>query len=145
MHRSRLSVRKRLAENRAWPVKTKLPHKHVLQWLVEPVETEPSFLQKHMFGCQGVYLFGRLVFVLAARAEPWSGLLVCTSHEFHASLIDEYPCLRPHPVLGKWLYLPQTDDAFEENAPKLVLQALEKDPRIGVEPDESRRNELKAM
>jgi hypothetical protein len=45
--------------------------------------------------------------------------------------------LRPHPVLRKWLYLAQTDDTFEENAPKLVLQALENDPRIGVEPGES--------
>ena len=139
MHRSRLSVRKRPAKNNDWPVKSQVPHQHVLQWVVEPVETEPSFLQKHMFGCQGIYLFGRLVFVLAARAEPWSGLLVCTSHEFYSSLIDEYPCLRPHPVLGKWLYLPQTDDTFEENAPKLVLHALENDRRIGVEPGESRR------
>ena len=61
MHRSRLSVRKRPAKNNDWPVKSQVPHKHVLQWVVEPVETEPSFLQKHMFGCQGIYLFGRLV------------------------------------------------------------------------------------
>jgi len=139
MHRSRLSMRKRLTTTRAWPLKLKVPQKHALQWLVEPVEAEPSFLQKHMFGSQGIYLFGRLVFVLAARAEPWSGLLICTSHEFHSSLIDEYPSLRPHPVLGKWLYLPQTQNTFEEDALKLVLQALENDPRFGVEPDESRR------
>jgi hypothetical protein len=139
MHRSRLSVRKKLTKNSGWPVKSNVPHKHVLQWVVEPVETEPSFLQKHMFGCQGIYLFGRLVFVLAAKPEPWNGLLVCTSREFHSSLINEYPSLRPHPVLGKWLYLPQTNETFDENAPKLVLQALRNDPRIGVEPDEGRR------
>jgi hypothetical protein len=115
------------------PLKSKVRQNHVLQWVVEPLETEPSFLQKHMFGCQGIYLFGRLVFVLAARAKPWNGLLVCTSHEFHSSLIHEYPCLRPHPVLGKWLYLPQTHNAFEENASKLVLLSLENDSRIGVE------------
>lgn len=60
--------------------------------------------------------------------------MVCTSQEFHSSLIDEYPCLRPHPVLGKWLYLPQTDISFEEQASKLVLQVLENDSRMGVEP-----------
>lgn len=125
------------ASSNNWPLKSK-PRQHVLQWVVEPLEAEPSFLQKDMFGCQGIYLFGRLVFVLAARAEPWNGLFVCTSHRFHSSLIREHPCLRAHPVLGKWLYLPQTHNAFEENASKLVLRALENDSRIGVEPDKSR-------
>ena len=87
-----------------------------------------------MFGCQAAYLFGRLVLVLADKEEPWNGLLVCTSREFHSALIGEYPSLQPHPVLPKWLYLPQSCDGFEETAPQLVLAALKNDPRIGVEP-----------
>ena len=106
---------------------------------VKPVEAEPSFVQKKMFGCQAVYLFGKLVLVLAAKEEPWNGLLVCTSREFHPLLIVEYPCLQPHPILRKWLYLTQNYDGFEEAAQKLVLQAMKNDPRIGVEPGMRKR------
>ena len=67
-----------------------------------------------MFGGQAVYLFGRLVLVLASNEEPWNGLLVCTSREFHSTLTEDYPTLQPHPVLGKWLYLSQVHDDFVE-------------------------------
>jgi hypothetical protein len=120
-------------------MKSKIVRQHPLQWILEPAETEPSFLQKPMFGCQAAYLFGRLVLVLAASEEPWNGLLVCTSREFHSALISEYAGLRPHPVLGKWLYLPRASDGFEETAQRLVLQALKNDPRIGVEPTAGKR------
>jgi hypothetical protein len=120
-------------------MKSKIKREHTLQWLLEPVEAEPFFFQKPMFGCQAVYMFGKLVLVLAAKAEPWNGLLVCTSHEFHSALIAQYPGLRPHPVLGKWLYLAQADDSFEEAAQQLVQQVMKKDPRIGVEPLVKRR------
>jgi hypothetical protein len=105
-----------------------------LQWIFEPIETEPSFFQKQMFGCQAAYVFGKLVLVLAAKKEPWNGLMVCTSREFHATLIDEYPALQPHPVLSKWLYLPQATEGFGETALELALQCLKNDMRIGVAP-----------
>jgi hypothetical protein len=113
--------------------------RHPLQWLLEPLEAEPSFVQKHMFGCQAVYMFGKLVLVLAADEEPWNGVLVCTSREFHSALIGEYPGLQSHPVLGKWLYLSQAHDNFEEIAQELVQQIVKQDPRIGVEPGAGRR------
>jgi hypothetical protein len=121
-------------------MKTKVKREPPFQWLLEPAEAEPSFFQKPMFGCQAVYLFGRLVLVLAAdKEEPWNGLLVCTSREFHSVLIGEYPALQPHPVLGKWLYLAQAHDGFEETAQQLVHQIVKNDPRIGVEPGVRRR------
>ena len=120
-------------------MKPKIKRPHRLQWILEPLESEPSFLQKHMFGCQAAYLFGKLVLVLAANEEPWNGLLVCTSHEFHPDLISEYPALQPHPVLPKWLYLTQTSDGFEETAQRLALQAMKNDSRIGVEPTAGKR------
>ena len=92
-----------------------------------------------MFGCQAVYIFGRLVLVLAAKKEPWNGLLVCTSREFHSVLIAEYLGLQPHPVLGKWLYLAEGHESFEEIAQQLVQQIMKNDPRIGVEPAVGRR------
>ena len=129
---------KPLSAVRSRPAPPKIRH-HPLQWIFEPLETEPSFFQKPMFGCQAAYLFGRLVLVLAAKEEPWKGLLVCTSHEFHATLIAEYPKLRPHPILPKWLYLPQASDGFEEAAQELAFQSLRSDPRIGVEPTARKR------
>lgn len=59
---------------------------------------------------------------------------MCTSHERHATLIAEMPALRPHPVLGKWLYVPQDDPVFETVAEKLTALVLARDPRVGVEP-----------
>jgi hypothetical protein len=116
-----------------------------MQWIFEPLETEPSFFQKPMFGCQAAYLFGKLVLVLAAKEEPWNGLLVCTSREFHSALIEEYPVLRPHPVLSKWLYLAQASDGFEETAVELALQSLKNDPRIGVEPSVRKRKKRSTL
>jgi hypothetical protein len=106
---------------------------------LEPAEAEPSFFQKPMFGCQAVYLFGRLVLLLAAKEEPWDGLLVCTSREHHEALMDDYPSLRPHPVLGKWLYIAQSHSAFEETSQELVSGLIKNDRRIGVEPNVRKR------
>jgi hypothetical protein len=124
-------------------MKPKIKRPHPLQWILESLETEPSFFQKHMFGCQAAYLFGRLVLVLAAGEEPWNGLLVCTFREFHSRLISEHPSLQPHAVLPKWLYVSQTCDGFEETAQRLAHQASKNDPRIGVEPKSGKRKSRK--
>lgn len=108
---------------------------HPLQWVVEPLAEEPSYIEKAMFGCRGCYLHGRLVLVLAARGkEPWSGLLVPTERNHHQSLRRDYKNLIIHPVLKKWLYLPESNDEFEEAACGLVEAILANDPRMGVEP-----------
>lgn len=176
-----------------------MKREHPLQWVVEPLMEQPSYLQRAMFGCQGCYLHGRLMLVLAARREPgqrvqspllsrpqkagatseykqalfrsgesnlpagregipalalnerernrsmsstspggdlqpWQGLLVPTSHENHAALLQEERALIVHPVLAKWLYLAESSDAFEAAAQRLVARVLAGDPRIGVEP-----------
>jgi len=173
---------------------------HQLQWVVEPLMEQPSYLQRAMFGCLGCYLHGRLMLVLAARREPgqraqsprssrpkeagtvseykqalfrsgrripalasnerernrsisstspggvlqpWQGVLVPTAREHHAALLQEAGALIVHPVLAKWLYLPESSDAFEEVAQRLVAWALADDPRLGVEPaSNSRRTRL---
>ena len=107
---------------------------HPLRWIVEPLEEEPSYLEKAMFGARGCYLHGRLVLVLAAREEPWKGLLVPTEKKHHPSLQEELPGLRVHEILGKWLYLPEEAEDFEEIATRLVDLITEEDPRVGVLP-----------
>lgn len=103
-------------------------------WAVEALLGDPSFIQKPMFGCLAYYIGGRLVLVTAAHEKPWKGLLVPTSKEFHASLRKEIPALKKHPVLGKWLYLAESGDDFEENAGKIIWLIQSRDPRVGVEP-----------
>lgn len=105
-----------------------------LLWIFEALEAEPTYLCKRMFGSDAAYLDGLLCLIAADRQKPWNGMLVCTSQDRHAALIDEVPALRPHPVLGKWVYVPQDDPAFEDSVEAVVALVLARDPRIGVEP-----------
>jgi len=107
---------------------------HPHAWLWEPLEEDASFVLGAMFGTKVVYLDGKLMLCFAAKAEPWRGVLVCTDHSEHASLVAQFPALSPHPILGKWLYLPEAADPFESVAGDLVRLARERDPRIGVAP-----------
>lgn len=92
-----------------------------------------------MFGAKAVYLDGRNTLCFCAGEEPWRGLLVPTDRAHHASLRADFPDLQPHPVLGKWLYLPEAADAFERVAAELVRLARARDPRLGVQPQKPKR------
>ncbi len=108
-------------------------------WLVEPLEADPAYLLKSMFGSKAVYLDGRMVLLLADKQEPWRGVLVPMERDQHAALIADMPSLSPHPVLPKWLYLPETTDSFETDAQWLVQQIKKRDPRIGIVPPASKK------
>jgi hypothetical protein len=110
-----------------------------LLWIFDAFEGDSTYLCKRMFGSDAAYIDGLLCLVAADREKPWNGLLVCTSQERHASLVDELPALRAHPVLGKWLYVPQDDPAFEDTVERLIALVLARDPRIGVEPKPRKR------
>jgi hypothetical protein len=105
-----------------------------LLWMFDVFEGDATYLRKRMFGCDAAYVDGRLCLVAADRDAPWDGLLVCTSQDQHAALIEEVPALRPHPVLGKWLYVPQADPAFEDAVAAVTSLVRNRDLRIGVEP-----------
>ena len=116
-------------------LRTKARRSHPFRWVVEPLLEEPSYIEKSMFGCRGCYLYGRLVLVLAARGkEPWNGLLIPTEKKYHRLLRRDHKSLIIHPILKKWLYLPESNDDFEESARALADSILANDPRIGVEP-----------
>ena len=102
--------------------------------MVEPLAEEPSYIEKAMFGCKGCYLHGRLVLVLAARGnKPWNGLLLPTERKHQPTLRRDHKQLISHPVLKKWLYLPESNEDFEEAARAIVERILDNDARIGVE------------
>ena len=107
---------------------------HPYQWLWEPLEDDPTFVLRSMFGAKAAYLAGRLTLCFCASEEPWRGVLVCTDRVHHAALLAEFPELAAHPILPKWLYLPEAADRFERTAALLVSLALRRDPRIGITP-----------
>jgi hypothetical protein len=117
---------------------------HPLLWLAEPLCDNPSYLDKPMFGGRAVHFGGRFVLFLVWKDEPWRGVLVPTEREHQPSLIAEFPALSPHPVLPKWLYLPERTETFEADAAHLVALIRRLDPRIGVIPGAKAKKPAKA-
>ena len=113
------------------------PHRYA--WLWEPLETDPSFVLRPMFGGKAVYLDGKLMCYFTDKEEPWRGMLVATERAQHALLVAEFPDLVPHSILPKWLYLPESADTFERTAARLVGLARRRDPRIGVVPQPKKK------
>lgn len=107
---------------------------HRFHWLWEPLETDPSFVLRPMFGGKAAYLDGKLMCYFTDKEEPWRGMLVATEHVHHGLLVAEFPELAPHPILPKWLYLSENADGFERVATRLVSLAKRRDPRMGVTP-----------
>jgi len=107
-----------------------------LHWIVESLMEEPSYLEKPMFGCLAIYVHGRLSLLLSSGEEPWNGLLIPTDHQFHESIHQDFSNVIQHPVLKKWLYLPEASDDFESIASEIVEIIRINDQRFGVEPKE---------
>jgi hypothetical protein len=92
-----------------------------------------------MFGAKAVYLRGQIMLCFMAKDSPWRGVLICTDRERHEALRRDLPQAKPHPVLSKWLYLPDEGDNFDRQAEKLVKLVQRGDERIGVVPQPRRR------
>ena len=117
---------------------------HPYEWLWEGLASDPGFVLRPMFGGKSVYLDGKLMLYFAAKDEPWRGLLVCTDRTQHAALIADFPDLVSHPILPKWLYLPESAETFERQATRLVALARRRDARIGVSPPLRKKRQAKS-
>ena len=122
----------------------KKPPKNPLLWVVEPIMEEPSYIDRAWFGCRAIYLNGRLMLVLRSGQEPWNGLLIATEKEFHDSIRQEFETVVQHPVLKKWLYLPENSEDFESVSSEIVEAIRIGDQRFGVEPKETKRSKKEA-
>jgi hypothetical protein len=105
---------------------------HPLEWLAEPLLTEPTFALKPWFGGRTIMLNGCHHLFLTTQGEPWQGVLVCTCREHHESLRADFPSLQQHPVLKKWLYLPEDAETFEQDAVRIVRLIKSRDVRFGI-------------
>ncbi len=112
--------------------------------LFEGFLDQPTFQYKRMFGGLACYYNGLLVAVLMEESgSHWNGFLVPTDRSHHESLKHEIPGLINHPVLGKWLYAPLNDEAYETSS-DLVLRLIRKnDPRVGIVPGLRKKKKAK--
>jgi hypothetical protein len=97
---------------------------------------EPSYVDRAWFGCRTIYLHGLLVLVLCSGEEPWNGLLIPTEHQFHDAIMKDFNSVVQHPVLKKWLYLPEASEDLETVAQDIVEATKMNDQRFRVEPRE---------
>lgn len=81
--------------------------------------------------------------VLCSGEEPWNGLLIATEHECHDSIRQEFENVVQHPVLKKWLYLPEASEDFETVSSEIVEAISTGDQRFGVEPKERKSRKRK--
>lgn len=103
-------------------------------------------IRKPMFGGFAYYLDSKLI--LTAFESPgdtsyknkkflfeiWHGLMFPCEKIHHELLLRDYPFLINHPVLPKWLYLPISNESFEENAEIIFKQIRKNSPFFGVIP-----------
>jgi len=75
-----------------------------------------------------------MVLVLCSGEEPWNGLLIPTEKELHHEIMQNFGGMVQHPILKKWLYLPENQEDFESTAMDLVEAIRLGDQRIGIEP-----------
>ena len=116
------------------------------EWILEGFDAHPSFRTKRMFVGLAVYLFERQMLLVVEPTKSgrwdWHGVLVCTDVPNQSSLIEEFPDLKPHQFLKKWLYIESSHENFESTLHSIVEIILENDVRIGIFPKE-RKTKLK--
>jgi hypothetical protein len=108
------------------------------EWILQAFEGHPSFFTKRMFGGLAAYLFGRQMLLLVEPTKTgrwhWHGVLICTDRAQHAAIVEEFPQLAPHDVLGKWLYIDSRHADFEPTLERVAAAIARDDRRFGIHP-----------
>ncbi len=107
---------------------------------------------KHMFGGMALYGHGKMLFCIMEdptqnfykdKTFPypiWNGVLIPTQREYHNEFIKISKDFTSHPVLGKWMYIPQTLENFEDHIKKIVLLAVKNSDLIGIIPKQKKKS-----
>ena len=108
------------------------------EWILEPFAGRPTFFTKRMFGGLAAYLHERQMLVLVEPTQTgrwkWHGVLVCTEHQHQPSIRADFPALRPHDFLKKWLYIDSRHGEFESTMEAVAARMARNDPRFGIVP-----------
>jgi len=108
------------------------------EWIFERFDAHPTFFTRRMFGGLAAYLFERQMLVLVEPTKTgrwkWHGVLICTDHGHQTSIRADFPALRPHAVLRKWLYVDSIHPRFESTMDAVARRMAGNDSRFGIEP-----------
>jgi hypothetical protein len=108
------------------------------EWIFDPFADHPTFFTKRMFGGLAAYLFERQMLLLVEPTKSgrwnWHGVLVCTDYRHHASIQAEFPALKPHDFLQKWLFIDSRHDDFESTMEAVARCVASNDRRFGIMP-----------
>src|ERR1700726_2907473 len=106
------------------------------EWMLEALVEPRTFFTRRMFGGLAVYLFERQMLLLVEPTKSgrwnWHGVLVCTDYKHHPSLQAQFPALRPHEILRKWLFIDSTHEDFESTMDAVAKLVAANDRRFGV-------------
>ncbi|MGZ3772218.1 MAG: TfoX/Sxy family DNA transformation protein [Pseudobdellovibrionaceae bacterium] len=119
-----------------------------LQWVEELLPLD--ILKKSMFGGNAYYRDQKLVLVLFEKSgnknfhgkrfkfELWNGCMFPVEKSLHGEVLALFPFLISHPVLPKWLYLPQDTEDFDDRVEILVRKIFAPKSIFGVIPKEKK-------
>ena len=108
------------------------------EWILDPFSDHRTFFSKRMFGGLAVYLFERQMLLLVEPTQSgrwkWHGVLVCTDYAHHSSIQAEFPALKPHEVVPKWLFIDSAHEDFESTMEAVARCVASNDRRFGILP-----------
>jgi len=108
------------------------------EWIFEAFAAHRTFFTKRMFGGLAAYAFERQMLVLVEPTKSgrwkWHGVLVCTDYAHHASIQGEFPALKPHAILRKWLFIDSKHEDFEPTMAAVAQRMASNDRRFGIVP-----------
>lgn len=128
---------------------------HELNW-IEDLLPE-GCIKKHMFGGFAYYFENKLVLCLFEDAKTksyknlkfdfaiWNGCLFPCDRENHDAIFKKYPFLINHPVLPKWLYLPQQSEDFESQVEIILKEIRRRSPLFGTVPKTKKKSSKKQI
>jgi hypothetical protein len=112
------------------------------EWILETFCEHPTFFKKRMFGGLAAYLFERQMLLLVEPTKSgrwhWHGVLVCTDYKHHPSLQAQFPALKPHEILRKWLFIDSAHEDFETTMDAVAKRVAANDRRFGILPKSSK-------
>ena len=126
-----------------------------LYWIEELLPE--GVIQKPMFGGRGFYYDQKLILVIfenpgdrtykniTAAFDIWNGCMFPSNFENHDEIKNLFPILINHPVLGKWLYLPQQTEDFEEIATQIIRQIPRRIHLFGTIPKPKKKSTTKKV
>lgn len=117
-----------------------------LEWIEELLPSE--VIRKPMFGGFAYYRGPVLILVMFEsigdrtykgqrfKFDLWNGCMFPMEKIHHQEALKAFPFLINHPVLPKWLYLPQQSEDFEQKVEDILKQVLRPKSFWGVLPKE---------